>query len=166
MIDETRPRAIRRVIENRDELRTSVVQVVGLATRTLSILTRDLEPEIYGHDRFLEAVKHFVLARSFSRVRVLISEPTRTMRAGHRFVTLARRLSSYIEFRHLGAEFTPRAEAFLLADDTALVYRADASRYEGLCGTWEPAATRRHLDDFDAMWEGSEQSAELRALRV
>lgn len=166
MNDDNRPRAIRRVIETRDELRTSVVQVVGLATRTLSILTRDLEPEIYGEDRFLEAVKHFILAGSFSRVRVLISEPARTRRAGHRFVTLARRLSSYIEFRNLGSEFAPPPEAYLLGDDTALVYRADATRYEGLCGTWEPAATRRHLDDFDALWEASEQSAELRALRV
>jgi len=164
--EQSTHRAVRRVITTTEELRSAVVQVSSVATRSVCILTPDLEPSIYGHERFLDTIKHFVLAGSFSRVRVLISEPTRSVRTGHRFVTLGRRLSSHIEFRNLNRELETPAEAYLLADDVGLVYRADARRPDGLYGTREPSAARRHLGEFEAMWAASAQSAELRALRV
>jgi len=52
----------------------------------MSIYTPDLEPDLYDQTAFLEIVKHFVLARSFSKVRVLLVEPTRVMRDSNRFV--------------------------------------------------------------------------------
>ena len=53
---------------------------VRLANRGLSILTHDLEPQIYDHDDFLEPLKKFILARTFARVRVLIHEPNRVIK--------------------------------------------------------------------------------------
>ena len=78
-----------------EEVRAGVVDVTRCAERSLVILTPDLEPEIYDHDEFLEALKKFILARSFARVRVLISDPMRAMKSGNQFVSMGRRLNSY-----------------------------------------------------------------------
>ena len=76
---------VRQVISTQEEFRAAVVQVAGLANRTLTILTPDLEPDIYDQDDFLETLKRFLLARSFARVRVLIADPTRAFtRRRHR----------------------------------------------------------------------------------
>lgn len=156
----------RRVLTSQQDLRSAIVEVTGTATRRLSIFTQDLEPAIYDHDAFLEAVKRFVLSRSFARVRVLINTPGRTIRNGHRFVTMGRRLNSYIEFRNVREEFGPHPEAYLIADDTGLVYRADASRWDGMSETFQPAIARMYLEEFDTVWEGCETHQELRALHV
>ncbi len=59
-----------------DEVRAAVNEVAATAQRLISIYTPDLEPDLYDQSAFLEIIKHFVLARSFAKVRVLLAEPT------------------------------------------------------------------------------------------
>ena len=61
-------------------------------------------------------------AKRFARVRVLISDPPRTARNGNRLVGLGRRLDTYIEFRNVHEDYREHREAFLLADDIALLW--------------------------------------------
>ena len=159
-------RSQRRMLSNQQQLRAAVVEVTAVAGRMLSIFTPDLEPAIYSHDDFLEAVKRFVLSRSFTRVRVLIADPQRAMKGSNRFVSMGRRLNSYIEFRHLHEELRTYREAYLIADDTALVYRADAERWDGLSDTFEPGVARKYLSRFEELWTACEPSQELRELRL
>src|SRR6185436_2958554 len=85
---------VRQVLTTVDEVRAAVMQVTRVATRTLSILTHDLEPDVYDHDDFLETLKKFILARTFARVRVLILQPARVVLSASRFVAMGRRLNS------------------------------------------------------------------------
>jgi hypothetical protein len=156
----------RQIISSKEEARAAVVTVAGLANRGLAILTPDLEPDIYDHDDFLETLKKFLLARSFARVRVLISDPSRTLKIGNRFVDMGRRLNSYIEFRNMKPELRHHSEAFCLADDRAIMYRSRADRWDGMLGTHEPAVTKKYLDIFDELWQACEVSSELRQLQV
>lgn len=156
----------RQIITSKDETRAAVVTVAGLANRGLAILTPDLEPDVYDHDDVLETLKRFLLARSFARVRVLISDPLRTLKTGNRFVDMGRRLNSYIEFRNVKPEFSHHSDAFCIADDQAIVYRARADRWDGMLGTYEPAVARKYLNIFDELWHACEVSGELRKLNV
>ena len=156
----------RQVLSTQEEYRAAVCEITGLADRALAILTPDLEPDIYDHDDFLEALKRFILARSFARVRVLISDPSRALKTGNRFVSMGRRLNSYIEFRHLKEEYREHPEAFCIADDTALAFRADAERWEGMSDTYEPAVARKYLDTFDELWVACEVERELSQLHL
>jgi hypothetical protein len=159
-------RSRRRVLSSQQQLRAAVVEVTGVASRMLSIFTHDLEPAIFSHDDFLEAAKRFVLSRSFTRVRVLIADPRRAMKGSNRFVTMGRRLNSYIEFRHLHEELRTYREAYLIADDSALVYRADSERWDGLSDTFEPGVARKYLTRFEELWSACEPAQELRELRI
>ena len=164
--EEIKTRGIRQVLTNVAEARAAVIQVMGVATRTLSIFTHDLEPDVYDHDDFLENLKRFILARTFARVRVLIIEPERTVLSASRFVAMGRRLNSYIEFRRLRPELGTHAEAFLIADEHALVYRARAENWDGMSDTYEPAVARMYLTKFETLWNACEVEAEVRQLQI
>lgn len=165
-MEPARTRGARLVFTSVDEARAAVVEVAGLADRALAILTPDLEPDIYDHDDFLETLKRFVLSRSFARVRVLISDPMRAIKNGNRFVDMGRRLNSYIEFRNLKPECGAHNEAFCIADDHAIAYRARSNSWEGMSDTHEPAIARKYLDGFDSLWHACEVESELRRLHL
>lgn len=164
--EKTKTRGVRQVLSSVEDVRAAVVEATGLANRALSILTHDLEPEIYDHDDFLETLKRFILARSFARVRVLILDPQRVIKTGSRFVTMGRRLNSYIEFRNVKPEFRTHPEAFFIADEHALVYRARAESWAGVSDTYEPAVARIYLSTFDTIWNACEIEPELRQLQL
>jgi hypothetical protein len=165
-IEPIKNRGIRQVLTSVAEVRAAVTQVTGVANRTLSILTHDLEPDVYDHDDFLETLKKFVLARPFARVRVLILDPARVLLSASRFVAMGRRLNSYIEFRRVLPELQGHPEAFLIADDSALVYRARAESWEGMSGTHEPAVARMYLSKFESLWNACEVEPEVRQLQI
>ncbi|HEY5623451.1 MAG TPA: hypothetical protein VIV14_06790 [Gammaproteobacteria bacterium] len=156
----------RRILSSSDEVRNAVITITRQAERSLTILTPDLEPEIYDHEAFLEALKRFILARGFARVRVLITDPVRAMKSGNEFVNMGRRLNSYIEFRNAKEQFRGREEAFCIADEHALVYRVDGTRWEGMVDTNEPAVARKHLEQFDELWHACEIEPTLRLMQV
>jgi hypothetical protein len=159
--EKNRTRGVRKVLSTKDEIRAAIVEITGLANRGLAIFTPDLEPELYDHDDFLETLKKFVLARSFARVRVLVSDPSRTLKSGNRFVDMGRRLNSYIEFRSVKPEYRDHAEAYCISDDLAIVYRARADSWDGMSDTYEPAVARKYLDIFDELWQACEVETDL-----
>ncbi len=154
------------VLASKSDTLDAVVKVAGLANRWISIYTPDLEEGIYDQEVFLNVAKRLVLAKRYARIRVLISEPQRLVRIGHKFVKLGQRLNTYIEFRNVHEDFRDHHEAFLIADKHALMYRVDARRWEGIADTNEPAVARRYLGMFDEIWNASRVEAEVRELRV
>jgi hypothetical protein len=147
----------RQVLSSFEDTRNAVTQLAAGAERMLSIYTPDLEPGIYDDEQFLEVVKRLVLSKRYARVRVLISKPSRTNRNGNRLVALGRRLNTYIEFRNVDEKFREKhQEAYLIADDNALLFRASSGKWEGIAGTHEPQIAGRQLEIFDEIWDASE----------
>jgi hypothetical protein len=154
------------VISTREEMRQAAIEVVSEASRKVSIFTHDLEPGIYDNSEFLEIVKKLVLSQTYARIRVLIADPSRAVKNGNNFVHLGRRLNTYIEFRHVREDLRTHAEAFCIADETALVYRLQASRWEGIADTHEPAVAKLYSKMFDEIWLASEVEMEFRQLGI
>jgi hypothetical protein len=165
-MEVARTKGRRWVISTHEEMRLAAIEVAGAATRKLSIFTHNLESGIYDDPDFLEIVKHLVLSQSYARIRVLIANPARAIKTGNNFVHLGRRLNTYIEFRHVREDLRTHAEAFCIADETALVYRLEASRWEGIVDTYEPAVARMYGKMFDEIWLASEVEIEFRQLGI
>ena len=147
------------------EVRAAVNEIAATAQRLISIYTPDLEPDLYDQTAFLDVIKHFVLTRSFSKVRVLLAEPTRVMRDNNRFVAMGRRLSSCIDIRYVAAQSPQRASSYLIADDRAIVYRMRADTWDGVADINNQAAARVYLQEFDQVWNASAAEHGLRAAR-
>lgn len=153
------------VLTSLAEVRAAVNEIAASAQRLISIYTPDLEPDLYDQTAFLEVTKHFVLTRSFSKVRVLLAEPTRVMRDSNRFVAMGRRLSSCIDIRYVTAQAPQRASAYLIADDRAIVYRMRADTWDGIADSNNPPAARLYLQEFDNIWNASAAEHGLRVAR-
>ncbi len=147
-------------------MRLAAIDMASAASRRLSIFTHDLESGIYDDPDFLEIVQHLVLSQSYARIRVLIANPSRAIKTGNNLVHLGRRLNTYIEFRHVREDLRTHPEAFCIADETALVYRLDASRWEGIVDTYEPAVAKMYGKMFDEIWLASEVEIEFRQLGI
>ncbi len=134
----------------------------------MSIMTTDLEPEIYDQAALLEIVKRFVLGHSLAKVRVLIRDQARLTQGSNRFVAMAHRLTSYVEIRAQAAHFDSLGAVYCIADDRAIVYRERTDRPDGIVGVDNPPVARQYLREFDAMWNASsgEPDTELRQARV
>ena len=154
------------VISTRDETREAVLAIAKAAKRKVSIFTHDLEPGIYDDPDFLEIIKRLVLSQTYSRIRVLIADPTRAIKNGNNFVHLGRRLNTYIEFRHVREDLRTHGEAFCIADETALMYRLQATRWDGIADTYEPAVAKLYGSMFDEIWLASEVATEFRQLGI
>ena len=153
------------VLTSLAEVRAAVNEIAATAQRLISIYTPDLEPDLYDQTPFLEVIKHFVLTRSFSKVRVLLAEPSRVMRDSNRFVAMGRRLSSCIDIRYVAAHSPQRASAYLIADDRAIVYRLRADTWDGVADINNQQAARAYLQEFDQVWNASAVEHGLRAAR-
>jgi len=156
----------RTILTSLHEVRVAAVRVAASATRMLTMYTQDVEPDIYDQPAFLEAIKRLILARSYAKVRVLIADPARTRFETSKFIGVARRITSHIEVRHLRADLRNNATSFLIADERALLYRLQSSRWDGLLELNDPPVSRRYLTYFDDVWQASEPHLELRQIRM
>jgi hypothetical protein len=59
-----------------------------------------------------------------------------------------------------------RTEAYIIADNFAISYRLDASRWDGIADICSPAVAKRYLADFDRIWAASIQEPELRVMHL
>jgi hypothetical protein len=148
----TEPRTLLSTIE---DVRTAATTVAAAAQRVLTLCTHDLESAIYEYPPFIDAVKRLVLGPRFAKVRVLVLNPGRIMYSRHEFITLARKLTSYIEIRNAQAPFRDNPSTFMIADDRATLYRLQHTRWEGICELRNPDVARMHLERFDEAWNPS-----------
>jgi hypothetical protein len=156
----------RNILSSLDEYREAVADIAKHAHRSLSIYTPNLEPLLYDQDCFLEPLKRLVLARGHARLRVLISDPARVTREGNRFMQMARRLTSFIELRNVPPEYRNNPAAFIIADSSAIVYRQQCTRWEGIVETNDQQVVKRYLAYFDEVWAVSIIQPELRATAI
>ena len=163
-MEQAREKGRRWVISTKEEMRKAVLEIARTATRKVSIYSHDLDPGIYDDPDFLEIIKRLVLSQTYARIRVLIADPARAIKNGNNFVHLGRRLNTYIEFRHVREDLRTHAESFCIADETALIYRLEASRWEGIADTFEPAVSKVYGKMFDEIWQASEVELEFRQL--
>ena len=163
---EAQDNSKRWVISTREETREAVIAIAKEATRKVSIFTHDLEPGIYDDPDFLEIIKRLVLSQTYARIRVLIADRVRAIKNGNNFVHLGRRLNTYIEFRHVREDLRTHAESFCIADETALVYRLQHAKWEGIADTYEPAVAKVYGEMFDEIWLDSEVEIEFRQLGI
>lgn len=142
------------VLTTLEDVRSANRRALSTAQRLVSIYTSDLEPKLYEHQPFLDLVQRFLLAHSFAKIRILTqrSVPYTTP---HKLAAMRRRLSGHIEVRCVAQQFAGRVHSMMIADSRAIVYRAQATSYEGVAGYEQPPIAKLYLTEFDEMWLAS-----------
>ncbi len=153
-------------LDTMDENRDATIAVAQQCQRTLAIQSYDLDPIIYDNADFIEAVRQIAVSSTRADIKILIEDSRKIISSGHRFIELARQLSSFIEIRKINTDLKTVSEAFLIADETALIYRRQPQRYEGFVNFNERGRCRLLLADFKDSWEKAAPDPELRRLHI
>ncbi len=154
------------LLQTRDDNRVAALVLASQVTRKLDMFTPDMEAAIYDTDEFAQAVTRFALSSPHARMRILTLEIERATKYGHRLIEISRKLSTYIEIKHAHEDYRGALNCYLLADESGLLQRTVASRFEGSLSLHAPAETRRLREQFDGMWERSSYSPEFRRLHL
>ncbi len=143
-----------------------VVELVSQAAKTIDIFTRDMASRIYDNADFIAAIRNLVVRNDKSKVRVLVIDPDKTIKSGHRLVELARRLSSSIEIRHVHVDYRADSQSYLIADGRGVLHRKLASRYEAIINFNTPLFGRELLGHFNEVWEHSQPVLDFKRLHI
>jgi|SRR5882724_739611 len=153
-------------LETLADNREAAVAVANIAKRELALFSHDLEPLLYDRDEFIKVVQALASRSRMSRIRIVCIDPGPSVRAGHRLVGVAQRLSSYVEVRRAARDHALMAETFLIGDGKAVLYRPVATRYEGYADLDAPLESRGFLKTFAEIWEMAEPDPEFRRLGI
>jgi hypothetical protein len=153
-------------VERRDELRAVVLALAGQARRSLDIVSRELDPPLYDHQDFAEAVRRLAVSNRRAEIRVLVVEPAPIAARGHRLVDLAQRLSSFIQLRVPAPEQRELNEAWVVADKIGYVHRRLADRYAATVNFDDPRESVRLTNRFEEIWQRANPDPNLRRLQL
>jgi predicted GNAT family N-acyltransferase len=135
------------------------------ATRSLTILTPDLEPRLYDRLPVLATIRRLAteLPGQLS-VRILLIDAEPVVRRGHRIIELSQALTSGVQIRAVPEAFIDRCDFFVVADAQGYCQRRRAAPDIALIDFAGIATARRLLRAFEAIWEQGEIHQELRRL--
>ncbi len=153
-------------VERIEDNRMVANEFARQAKRTLDIFTRDLDPQILNTSEFTEAVTQLALKSKKSLIRILVKDPNRSIRDGHRIIELSYRLSSFIQIRRPNEDYKDYNKAFIIADQRGLLYRVLADQYEGIANFNSPYEAREYAALFSEAWETSDTDLNLRRLHL
>ncbi|MDH5324796.1 MAG: hypothetical protein OEZ68_21540 [Gammaproteobacteria bacterium] len=153
-------------VDTKEESRLAVLSMTRQAHKSLHIYTHDFDTPVYDNGEFVEAAKQLAIRVPHSYVHILIRDTSRVVLRGHRIIELARRLGSHILIKKLAPQFNTHIEAFCIADETALLRRPIADRYEGQVNFNDRQDCKTALRFFHNAWEHSSPDPELRRLHL
>jgi len=149
-----------------EQCRAGVLEIAKLARYRLAIMSPDLEPTIYSTPEFSDEVRRIARASRFALVRVLVRDPQRAVREGHLLVELSLQLATYVHVRTPDPDDEQRTDAFVIADDDAILYRPVADVADGVIEIEGSALARERLRSFERLWERAQPDPNLRRLGI
>lgn len=153
-------------VESSQEVLRASVSMVAQTRRSLDIVSRHLEPQVYDTVDFAAGLQRLVLGSRQARVRIIIMDSTPVVGRGHRLIDLAQRLTSYIELRNPSRDHKKYNSAFLVADRIGSIHQALADRFEGVVSFNDLRAAQNLSEQFEEMWPSATPDPNFRRLSL
>jgi len=136
------------------------------ATRSLHIFSHQLDRRVYDQKPFLEALTQLVLRSPQCRVLILVRDTQDMLHNDHRLIATMRRVSDRMQLRKVHEDDLNTSEEFIVADETGLLLRRIATRYEGSVNFNARQAARERVNFFNEVWRLSEPDPKLKHLAI
>ncbi len=153
-------------LDSSDQHQQAVILLAQQCKKTLDIISRELDPQVYDDLRVAEAIKQLALSSRYSRIRILVSETSALARRGHRLLDLAMKLPTFIEIRKPGKEHRDFNQACLIADGLGYIHQPHADRYEATLDFDRRKIAGELQKTFDDLWDKSDADMNLRRINL
>ncbi|HTT07359.1 MAG TPA: hypothetical protein VMH34_00985 [Gammaproteobacteria bacterium] len=154
------------VFGSREDVRAITLALTQQCQRTLDIMGRGLDPDLYESPPFLDAVRKLIARSSHSRIRLLVLQPEALYRRGHALIALAGAFSSFCHVRVPGPDHQDLNEAMLVADETGYLHRKLSDRYEGTANFNNRPYVGGLMRRFEEVWMTAEADPNFQRLRI
>ena len=154
------------LLSSRDEVKIMNIALTQKSARSIDIISRFLDQNIFGNADYIEAIKKLSISSKFTRIRILIKDSEPMTKNGHRIIELIQQLTSSIEVRIIPDQFKSYNEAFSIFDGQGILYLRNADRYDGFANFDRPRLASELLHLFNDTWEHSEPDTNLRRLFI
>lgn len=154
------------VVGSREDVRAITLALTQQCQRTLDIMGRYLDPDLYESSEFLDAIRKLITRSSHSRIRLLVLQPEGLYRRGHALIALAGAFSSFCQVRVPGPDHQDLNEAMLVADETSYLHRKLSDRYEGTASFNNRPYIGGLMRRFEEVWMKAEIDANFQRLRI
>ncbi|HEX7026589.1 MAG TPA: hypothetical protein VF268_05060 [Gammaproteobacteria bacterium] len=146
------------------ELRLVTQHMADQAKRSVHIVSRHMDPELYNRQEFIQSLSRLARRSKYTQIQVLVQDSTPAVKDGHRLIQLAQQLSSYVKIKKLHDDYKDYLRAFMVIDAEGYVLREFSDRYEATIDFHAPRQAKELLKFFTEAWEISVADPQLRRL--
>lgn len=145
------------------EIREAAIYLSKQAHREIIIMSRELDPMIFGHHDFADRLRTFISQRN-SKMRVLVNMDRKIIQTSHRLTGLALKHSSTITIHRIDQRKRNFQETSMLCDGVAMLLRPSQDHARAILDCDAAGKIQPILEDFERLWRNSEPIPELHTL--
>lgn len=154
------------LLESAVDFRAAINRMAEQAVRNVKIFTQELDHELYDQVEFIKIASAICRQRKNCTISILLKNPDKCVRLGHRLVELQKRVPSSIEIRSVPEQYGELTDEFLVVDDIAMVKRFALGYMRGHCEFRSVPDAVKNARLFNEIWERSGPCQELRRLSL
>lgn len=151
------------LLDSESELREAAIHLSRMSHHEILIMSRELDPRVFGHHEFTDRLRTFISQRS-SKMRVLVNMDRKIIQTSHRLTRLAREHSSTISIHRLDQRKRSFHETAMICDSVAMLLRPSYEDPKGILDCDAAGKIHTIREDFERLWKNSEPIPELRTL--
>jgi hypothetical protein len=151
VISENNPNLL--LLNELADFQTQALKMINEGRRQVCVLSETLDAPLYNTDEFRDAVRIFATQDRYAQVRFLVKDTKPMVEHGHRLLQLARRLSGKVDIRRLTEAPRNINHAWLIVDDSILLYKHDEDAYNGYADYAAASKCKLLLEEFTNLWE-------------
>ncbi|MAR92824.1 MAG: hypothetical protein CML06_18400 [Pseudomonadales bacterium] len=154
------------LLESLADFHAALDHMARQARQHIRIFTQELEHDFYDRAEFLEQVTPLFKQQRDFRLQILLRDPNRAGKLGHRLVDLQQRLPTRCEIRQLPPEYQYIMDEYMIVDGRGMVKRFALGHLRGHCEFRSVPDAAKYSRQFEEIWERSQPCMELRRLAL
>lgn len=149
-----------------DDHRAALTALATQATRSIFIYSHELDRRVYDHMPFVDAATQLVVRAPQCKLLILVRDTDDMIHNGHRIIEAMRRVPSRMQMRKVHPDYINYTEEYVIVDETGILLRRLATRYEGSVNFNARKEARERLKFFNEVWRASEPEPKLKHLSI
>ena len=155
------------LLSGRNECQDCINTLIEQAQQRVYIIGQDLEASLYNHRSIYDHLTGMATRNQKSDIRLIAHDTRVATTNGHYLILLTQKLPTFVQIRITSdPDHRKFSENWLIVDDHAFMRLKNPYQYEGRFDLDNKMDCRSLTDDFNDIWEASQQDQNTRRLSL
>jgi predicted GNAT family N-acyltransferase len=148
------------------DLKTTTIELIAQAQRSLKILSFDLNHEVFDNNIISDLVSTLARKSRYSQVQLLIVDTSAIVKRGHSLLKLQRRLSTAISIKTVSCEPKDIKDNLTLVDDVGIICQSIRENEKMWANFNNCPIVSNYTAQFDELWNRAVEDKNIRPLDI